>query len=232
MLHRPFYVILAVALLMVPGQNWAQIRSTSGRSAILPAQVSFYSVPLACPAVRGLGCGSAAKPVLRAIEKDSTVQEAWLNHAGTTLAIVWKPETNSSARSAEIQTIADDRGLVFHELRGEQRDESLKSFTSEQDWYRGSEVDRLSEEEAGVIVDRLIRRAALKAPTIQEKSAGLKAAVTKVIREQLINCTSSQCREECHKKLVEVARQNLNEQEFNALMEAQKQGYLPLEGEQ
>jgi len=46
-------------------------------------QLSFYDVPLACPAARGLGCGSAPRPVLQALEKKSSIQEAWLDHAGT-----------------------------------------------------------------------------------------------------------------------------------------------------
>ncbi len=130
-----------------------------------------------------------------------------------------------------MQSLADDRGISLHELTGERRNEELKSFESRNGWYRGAEVDRLSEEEAGVIVDRLIRRAELKEPTISEKADGLRSALTKVIREQLTGCTSTQCREDCHKKLTEIARQKLNDREFRALMEAEKQGYRPIGGE-
>ncbi len=231
-MYKPISAILTAALLIIPGKIWAQTPSHTEHSNISPTQVSFYSVPLACPAARGLGCGSAAKPVLRALEKKSTIEEAWLDHAGTTLAIVWKQETNADSRSAVIRSVADDRGISLLELRGEQRDKGLKSFTSGKGWYRGDEVDRLSEEEAGVIADRLIRRAALKAPTIADKSATLKTAITNLIRERLTNCTSAECREDCHKKMVEVARQNLNDQEFNALMEAEKQGARPVGSEQ
>jgi len=211
-MYKPIRAILTAALLIIPGTIWAQTPSHTGHSNVSPAQVSFYSVPLACPAARGLGCGSAAKPVLRTLEKKNTIQEAWLNHVGTTLAIVWKQETNADSRSAEIRSVADDRGISLHELRGEQRDKDLKSFTSGKGWYRGDEVDRLSDEEAAIIADRLIRRAALKAPTITDKTAALKTAITNLIREQLTNCTSAECREDCHKKLVEVARQNLTDQ--------------------
>ena len=231
-MYKPISAILTAALLIIPGKIWAQTPSRTGHSNISPTQVSFYSVPLACPAARGLGCGSAAKPVLRTLEKKKTIQEAWHDHAGTTLAIVWKQETSTDSRSAEIRSVADDRGISLHELRGEQRDKDLKSFTSGKGWYRGDEVDRLSDEEAAIIADRLIRRAALKAPTITDKTAALKTAITNLIREQLTNCTSAECREDCHKKLVEVARQNLTDQEFNALMEAEKQGARPVGAEQ
>jgi hypothetical protein len=66
--------------------------SSFSRCAKISAdRVTFYEVPLACPAARNLGCGSAAKPILLGLEKRPTVQEAWLDHAGTTLAIVSPP---------------------------------------------------------------------------------------------------------------------------------------------
>jgi hypothetical protein len=206
----------------------AQTQSAPAKTAKISAdQVSFYTVPLACPAARGLGCGSAAKPVLPALEKKRSIQEAWLDHAGTMLAIVWKKGARTEVRSAEIQSVTNDRGVALHELLGERRDNTLKSFASRKKWYCGAEVDPLSEEEAGVIVDRLVRRAMMKEPTIGGKAESLKPAITKVIRDQLTGCTSTQCREDCHKRLTEIARQNLNDREFRALMEAEKQGYRP-----
>jgi hypothetical protein len=43
--------------------------------------------------------------------------------------------------------------------------------------------------------------------------------MTNVIREQLTGCTSTECRQDCHKKIVDIARKNLNDEEFNALMD-------------
>jgi len=151
-----------------------------------------------------------------------------VDHAGTTLAIVWKKSATGDARATEIRSIADGRGISLHELTGVHRDESLKSFAARTGWYRGAEVDRLSAEEAAVITDRLILRATRKAPTIADKSGPLRTAMTNVIREQLTRCTSTQCRQDCHKKIVDIARKNLNDEEFNALMEAEKQGYRPI----
>jgi hypothetical protein len=225
--------LTTAALLIAPVLTYAQPPSPQSKdSTISVDQVSFYEVPLACPAARGLGCGSAAKPALLSFEKKGSIQEAWLDHAGATLAIVWKIGTKADARVAYIEAVADDRGLSLHEIAGARRDEALKSFASRTGWYRGAEVDRLSEEEAGVIVGRLVHRAMLKEPTIRGKADLLKTALTKVIREQLIGCTSTQCREDCHKKLANIARQNLNDREFRALMEAEKQGYRPVGDEQ
>jgi hypothetical protein len=228
-----FNSFFATALLIAPALTYAQTPShRSGDSTISVDQVSFYEVPLACPAARGLGCGSAAKPALLSFEKKRSIQEAWLDHAGTTLAIAWKNGTRADARLADIQSVADDRGLSLHEITGERREETSKSFLSRTGWYRGTDVDRLSEEEAGVIVARLIHRAMLKEPTISAKAELLQTAFTKVVREQLIVCTSTQCREDCHKKLANIAREHLNDREFQALMEAEKQGYRPVGDEQ
>lgn len=224
-----FNVILIAALVTSQAALWSQTRPHSAEPANL---VSFYEVPLACPAARGLGCGSAAKPVLQALEKKTSIQEAWLDHPGTTLAIVWKKDATADSRLAGIQAVADDRGIALHEITGERKDVTLPSFTSRKGWYRGSEVDRLSEEEAGVIVDRLVKRATAKEPTIGRKADTLKPALLKVVRDQLTGCTSTQCREDCHKRFTQVARQQLNDREYRALMDAEKQGYRPLGNEQ
>jgi len=84
-----FNVISIAALAAGQATLWSQTPSHSADAAKISANlVSFYEVPLACPAARGLGCGSAAKPVLQALEKKHSIQEAWLDHPGTILAIV------------------------------------------------------------------------------------------------------------------------------------------------
>ena len=214
-------MFLIGALVTAPAVLWSQ-------TTIPGNLVSFYEVPLACPAARGLGCGSAAKPALQALEKKTSIQEAWLDHPGTTLAIVWNKDAKGDLRSADIQSVADDRGIALHELTGERRNAALVSFASRNGWYRGSEVDRLSEEEAGVIVDRLLRRAAAKEPTIAGKADSVKSSLTKAIRDEFIACTSTQCREDAKKKLREIAHQKLNDREFRALMDAEREGYRPI----
>jgi hypothetical protein len=71
-----------------------------------------------------------------------------------------------------------------------------------------------------------------KEPTIGGKADSLKPALLKVIREQLTGCTSTQCCEDCRKKFTEIAHQQLNDREFRALMEAERQGYRPVGDEQ
>ena len=225
-LNRRF---LFAVLLLGPTMSWTQ--ASTGRS-IPSDQVGFYRVPLACPAVRNLGCGSAAKPVLLALERKDSIREAWLDHPGTTLAIVWKKDVDASRRTSELQFISADHGISLHELKGAQREQNLKSFDSGQGWYRGAEVDRLSEEEAMAIVDRLVRRAEAKAPTIAGKAEKLKVDVGQVIRRWLTSCDSTECRAIYRRKLEETARKDLTETEFAALMDAEKLGCRPVGDEQ
>lgn len=220
---------LIVMLLVAPIVTQPLVAADRGVSR---QQVSFYRVPLACPAARNLGCGSAAKPVLLALGKKDTVQEAWLDHTGTTLAIVWKKGVASSTRTAELQSIAEDRGISLREVSDTERDSDLKTFLTRKGWYRGSDVDQLSGEEAMVITDRLIRRAEARVPTIAGKAEKLKIDIAQVIREQLTGCDSKECRNDRHKKLVDIARKELNDDEFNALMDAEKLGYRPIGDEQ
>lgn len=222
-------LVLVAVLFCAPATFWTQASSGQGISG---DQMSFYRVPLACPAARNLGCGSAAKPVLLALQKKNTIREAWLDHPGTTLAIVWNKDVDSSARTTELQSVAEEHGTSLREVTGAQREENLKSFESRKGWYRASDVDQLSTEEAMVIANRLIRRAEAQAPTIAGKSENLKLAFGRVIREELTGCTSQECRDDCHKRMADIARKELNDREFNALMDAEKQGVRPIGDEQ
>lgn len=76
---------------------------------------------------------------------------------GTLLAIVWKVEATRKQRSAAFKRVSKSQGLSATELKGEKRKESLADFFKG-GWFRGAEVDRLSEEEAGIMAGRLIRK--------------------------------------------------------------------------
>src|SRR5882724_11771984 len=201
---------LTAALLFGPAIIWAQRAPAD--------QVSFYQVPLRCPASRNLGCGSAAKPILVALEKKSPIQEAWLNYPGTTLAIVWKKSTTPEQRAAEMRSEREEWHMPLPELTGNLRGAVLSSFEADKAWYRGAEVDELSAQEADIIVDRWIRRAATKAPSIASKSDALKPAVAKVIRDRFTGKDSGS--DGFPQRLQEAARRNLTDVEFTALMEA------------
>jgi hypothetical protein len=218
------HAFLTVAVLLGPSMTWAQ-RAPSD-------QVSFYEVPLRCPASRNLGCGSASKPILLALEKKSPIQEAWLNYPGTTLAIVWKKSTTPEQRAAEMRSEREEWHMPLPELTGNLRGAILSSFESDKAWYRGAEVDQLSAEEANIIVDRWIRRAATKVPSIASKSDSLKPAVAKVIRDRFTGKDTGS--DGYPQRLQDAARKSLTDSEFTALMEAgmAKRDYRPVGDEQ
>src|SRR5687768_6562465 len=64
-----------------------------------PHYVTFYEVQLVCPAAPGIGCGSAAKPLLLELEANRGVREAWLNRKGNIIAVVWEAATSERQRS-------------------------------------------------------------------------------------------------------------------------------------
>lgn len=93
--------------------------------------------------------------------------EAWLNHTGTLLAVVGKITYPGSAL---LQSLLARHGLNGTALRGEERARALKGFLSGAGWYRGTEVDRLSEKEAEIIAARLVRRLRARLPLSDEKA--------------------------------------------------------------
>ena len=64
--------------------------SQSAEIQVAKQRISLYQAELVCPAVSQIGCGSAAKPLLLELERDPHIAEAWLNRAGTIVAVVWK----------------------------------------------------------------------------------------------------------------------------------------------
>src|SRR5258708_19007004 len=149
--------LLAGGLLYVP-----PLASVAGNAATLTAdRISVFKAPLVCPAAPQIGCGGASKPILLDLERQSDVFEAWLNRAGTRIAVVWKPESDAEARRKVVAELKEDRAT---ELEGKSRDESVKDFLSGKGWYHGADVDRLSEEEADIIAARLVRFVKAKTP--------------------------------------------------------------------
>ena len=58
---------------------------------------------------------------------------------------MWKPASNAETRRNVATELKEDHAV---EMQGKSRDEAVKDFLSGKGWYRGADVDRLSEEEA------------------------------------------------------------------------------------
>ncbi len=192
----------------------APLAIAAGDAAVVTAdRISVFKVPLVCPAAPWIGCGGASKPILLQLEREPGVLEAWLNRAGTKMAVVWKPGADGETRRNVAAELKEDRAI---ELQGESRDEAVKDFLSGKDWYRGAEVDRLSEEEAGVIAARLVRWVQAKTPLAKDKAEGLERTFTDVLRKDLTGKSTGPNR------LEDVARQYLDQDQIKILKEATK----------
>src|SRR6266481_1497327 len=110
------------------GLLYAPLASAAEDAAAAPAdRISVFKAPLVCPAARQIGCGSASKPILLDLEQQPGVLEAWLNRAGTIIAVVWKPDATAEARSHVAGELKEDRAT---EIEGTSRDEAVKDFLS------------------------------------------------------------------------------------------------------
>ena len=213
--------ILARGLLYLP------LASAAEDVAAAPAdRISVFKAPLVCPAARQIGCGSASKPILLELEHQPSVLEAWLNRAGTRIAVVWKPESDASTRYKVVAELKEDRAI---ELDGKPRDEAVNDFLSGKGWYRGADVDRLSEEEAHVIAARLVRRVQAKTALIKDRAEGLQRALADTYRQRLTNKIS---REQELSRFQDIGRQYLEKDQMAILKEAIESGVLPLPNEQ
>lgn len=135
--------------------------------------ISFYRVPLVCNAVPTIGCGSRSKPVLKDLENDETINEAWLNQKGTIIAVLWNDKIDEKLRDKIIQNIFNNNKLSFISQRLTSFNDNFASFQTDKNaWLRGSDVDELSKEEASIIADQILvvykQKGSLSA--IQEKN--------------------------------------------------------------
>ncbi len=179
---RKTLVIASVCLLFWHSGLMAGADVKASRERASKEGVTVYQVPWRCPAALQIGCGSHAKPILLQLEQDPAVSEAWLNRPGTTVAVVWKEGARRKARRSAEKTL---KGGKASKLSGEAQAKALADFESGKGWYRGAEVDRLSEEEAGVIAARWVRRVQAKTTLTEAKAEGLRAALTEGLKKCL-----------------------------------------------
>lgn len=191
-------------------------RAAENKSAA-PDRISVFKAPLVCPAAPQIGCGIASKPILLELERQSGVAEAWLNRAGTRIAVVWKPDADAAARHKIVADLKEDH---ITELDGKPRDETVTDFLSGKGWYHGVDVDRLSEEEASIIAARLVRWVQAKTGLPKEKAEGMQRAFSDLLRKDLTGESARQ--EQKPPQLTDVARDYLSPEQIKVLKEAIK----------
>lgn len=205
--------------------------------------VSFYDVPLVCGAAPEIGCGGKSKPVLLGLEKkNDVVSEAWLNRAGTVIAIVWNENASSELRTTTADSIFKENKMDVKLVEGKGYNKMLTDFKEKKNWYRGAEVDKLSLEEKDIIIERLLKRINSKTPLSQEKNALLKTEFAAALKNRFTKNYSSEInsnpekvmenlKQEMENELLEIGKKHLNDTEMNALKDAIALGLRPTESE-
>jgi copper chaperone CopZ len=201
-----------------------------------PNLISLFSVPsLVCSAAPEIGCGPRAKPILLDLQRDSSISEAWLNSAGTVLAVVGTEGSTRESRAKAIRAILQAKeGAAAAELEGDAREKQLKSFASGDGWYRGAEVDTLSKQEAGIIAARLVRRIQAKVRVPDDKAKALQLGFADAFNRCITSKpdTPQESRlQQYNEQLLKVAQANLDDKGVGVFKEALAQGYSPMSGE-
>lgn len=211
---------MLLKIVVIGGLCWAGNVHAENKRAVPPERVSVYKVALVCPAAPQIGCGSRAKPILLALESEPGVAEAWLNRPGTLMAIIWKQESKRKERVAAFKAIREKEDFSAVELSGGERKKALSDFLSGEGWLRGSDVDRLSTEEAGIMARRLIRKIRGVVILTDEKAMHLQSEITETIQHGLTGKlpAGTSTREE----IAKVLRHELSEKEANLLQDALK----------
>lgn len=206
---------LIVILLILQGALSVAMGSESPERPASPAKerITIYSVPLRCPLVAGLGCGSAAKPVLAELERKPGVVEAWLDHSGTKLALVWTKEEGAAKRSKVVAAVSKTAKL--NELSGAERESALKEIQSGPRWYRARDVDELSREEAESVTRRLLDCIDAAEPLSKDKRNLLWTSFTDTLKRRFIQGGMSD--KEVSEKLLRAARQQVGPKGIQAL---------------
>jgi copper chaperone CopZ len=205
-------------------------RGATLRAPASPERVSFFEVPLECGAVEGLGCGSASKPILKALERDAKVKEAKINYSGTVLAVVWRDPDQAPSGATAVDAAFKERDLEATALRGSARDKSLKDFESQR-WYGAADVDRLSEREAQVIASRLVNRAKARLELAPEKLAALTRDLSGGIATILTRDKGEECARDPFGELTKIAGKHLSQEQLAELRRSAEQGAGALPGE-
>ena len=199
------------------GSLSALLASAAENKSATPDRISVFKAPLVCPAAPQIGCGIASKPILLGLEQQPGVLEAWLNRAGTIIAVVWKTDANAETRGHVAAELKEDRAT---EMQGTSRDEAVKDFLSRKGWYHGADVDRLSEEEASIIAARLVRWVQAKTGLPKDKAEAMQRAFSDLLRKDLTGESARQ--KQKPPRLTDVARDYLNPEQIRVLKEAIK----------
>ncbi len=181
--------IILISFIAISAMTLNSCSNGNAETVAIKESISFYEVPLVCGAYAEIGCGSRAKPALLDLEKNPAVREAWLNREGTVFAIVWNSsdETNNVAKP-----IFDLYEIDYTILKGKEERKNAETFRQENLWYKGTDVDKLSIEEATHIANTLTGFALERNLITQEEANKLKPAIENYFKAELVKVRTPQ----------------------------------------
>jgi hypothetical protein len=141
---------------LISKNNFA-LKGSTPLLSLSDTDISFFKVTLVCNAAPSIGCGSRAKPVLIGFEESEYVEEAWLNRAGTLIAVVWKEGVDVSTKKEFANAIFKEHELSVEDVVMEEYNSVSASFAKGDDWLRKNDVDELSREEASIFAKRITK---------------------------------------------------------------------------
>lgn len=202
--------------------------ANSGSSSSVEAldKVTLFQVPLMCPAVKGLGCGGKARPFMADLEKHPDVAEAWLNHPGTVLAVVWKQQQKRAHAASVVGSLFRTKELTVTALDGTALNQGLQDFAARTQWYRGQDVNRLSEQEGLVFTERMAKRVEARTKLAPASSSALRADLRTFCVDMLLGRGSRDT-----KLLLDLAAKYLDAAQLKVYEGALKEGFQALPGE-
>lgn len=205
--------------------------------------VSLFQVPLQCLAAPEIACGGRARPILLALESYPGIAEAWVNRAGSIVAVVGSKRPGIDSRTKIVESLFEEifGKDIAKEIVGKTRETQLARFISGDGWYRSGQTISLSVEEADIIAGRLVRRIQSQVPLTDETARALETGFAEVFKRQLIGKIAQPKpasqepdpinEQQRHDHLVKTAREHLNEAGMEAFHEALARGYRPQLGE-
>jgi hypothetical protein len=197
-------------------------------------EVSVFRVSLRCEAAPKIGCGLRSKPVLQDLERLPGIREAWLNEAGNLIAVAGTQTATVAEGADPVLAVFRKHRIAVEQLHGKRFVRALKDLASRSGWYRGADVDRLSEEEARAIAARFVARLRARLALPDRRAIALEAAVEKACVNQLIRVPTHSAvarKRRLASAVLAAARDQLDAREYAAFADVVKLGHKPLRGE-
>ena len=198
------------------------------------ALIDFYLVPLVCEAAPRIGCGCRTKPVLQALEANPEIKHAWLNKAGTIIAIQWHKAIPEDEKLRVFSGVIDD-GNAVSAVRAGEYEALFAELCGGVPWYNAGTIDALSRSEADIIGLRMGSRIKSKVDLGQSEATALQCTIACAVYEILIDprAASHEWRQPAlNSAVVSAASPYLNVGEVETLIHALRVAdYRPLPGE-